>query len=72
MRIIDWYNRERLHSAVGYLRPVDYYRGDPAAMHEERRRKLAAERHWRRVKNLQLRQRTLPLETRESATNVLF
>ena len=28
--MIGWYNKERLHRA-GYLRPVDYYRGDPAA-----------------------------------------
>jgi putative transposase len=28
-RLVDWYNRERLHSALGYLRPVDYYRGHP-------------------------------------------
>ena len=40
-RIIGWYNHQRLHSALGFLRPVDYYRGDPKALHEQRRRKLA-------------------------------
>jgi putative transposase len=59
--IVKWYNEDRLHSALGYLRPIDYYRGDPAALHEERRRKMAEARHWRREKNLKLRQPTLPL-----------
>ena len=40
-RIIRWYNHQRLHSALGFLHPVDYYRGDPKALHEQRRRKLA-------------------------------
>jgi transposase InsO family protein len=61
-RIIDWYNHERLHSSLGYLRPIDYYRGDPKKMHETRRKNLAAARHRRREKNLELRQPTLPLE----------
>lgn len=60
-RIIEWYNEERLHSSLGYLRPVDYYRGDPPALHETRRKKLAAARHRRREKNLELRQPTLPI-----------
>lgn len=63
-RIIRWYNHERLHSSLGFLRPVDYYRGDPPTMHEARRVKLAAARHRRREKNLELRQPTLPLEGR--------
>jgi putative transposase len=68
-RIVRWYNEQRLHSALGYLRPIDYYRGDPAALHEARRRKLAEARHRRREKNLKLRQPTLPLEYRESVAN---
>lgn len=35
-----YYNEERLHSALQYLRPVDYYRGNPEALLAERKRKL--------------------------------
>ena len=36
-----YYNYERPHSALRYLRPVDYYWGDPAARLAEREQKLA-------------------------------
>jgi transposase InsO family protein len=65
-KVIAWYNERRLHSALGFLRPVDYYGGDPAALHEARRRKLAQARHHRKEKNLQLQQLTLPLESPEA------
>lgn len=68
-RIVKWYNEERLHSAIGYLRPIDYYRGDPATLHDERRRKMAEARHRRREQNLKLRQPTLPLECGEGVAN---
>jgi transposase InsO family protein len=66
-RVIRWYNTERLHSALGFLRPVDYYRGDPEQMHAARRAKLSTARHHRREKNLNIRQFTLPLTGEENA-----
>jgi putative transposase len=67
-RIQRRYNEERLHSALGYLRPVDYYRGNPAVLHEARRQKLQQARHRRKEANLGLEQRTLPLEGGEGRT----
>ena len=68
-QIVDWYNHQRLHSPLGYLRPIEYYRGDPDALKEIRRRKMAAARHRRREQNLKLRQPTLPLEPLEGVAS---
>ncbi len=65
-RIIRWYNDERLHSSLGWLRPADYYRGNPDRLHQGRRLKLQQARHRRKQINLGIRQRTLPLETAEA------
>ncbi len=59
-KVVRWYNEVRLHSALGFLRPLDYYRGNPDELHQIRRRKMAQARHRRRERNLQLRQPTLP------------
>jgi transposase InsO family protein len=68
-RIIKRYNEERLHSALGYLRPMDYYRGDPTTKQQERRLKMAQARHRRREKNLALEQGTLPYTAEEPVAN---
>ncbi|UCC99366.1 MAG: DDE-type integrase/transposase/recombinase [Phycisphaerales bacterium] len=59
-RIMDHYNHERLHSSLGFLRPVDYYRGNPEALQAERRRKLEQAKACRKQANLKLRQRMMP------------
>ena len=43
-----YYNYDRPHSALQYLRPADYYRGDPAACLVARTRKLAQATEERR------------------------
>jgi len=68
-KVVRWYNEERLHSALGYLPPVTYYRGDPAARYAERRQKLVAARHRRRERNLGLEQGTLPFEAEEKVAS---
>jgi transposase InsO family protein len=60
--VIRWYNEERLHSALHFLRPVDYYRGKPEQFLEARRRKMAEARHRRRERNLEGSQPTLRFE----------
>jgi putative transposase len=68
-RIRRWYNEDRLHSALGYLSPSEFYRGEPARRFEERRVKLFQARHRRRETNLGLRQGTLPLERGEAVSS---
>ena len=69
VRLVRWYNKERLHSALGYLPPEVVYRGRGEERKEERRRKLAQARHRRREKNLGLQQGTLPFGAEETVAN---
>ncbi|MFQ5825525.1 MAG: IS3 family transposase [bacterium] len=59
--IIRYYNEERLHSAINFLRPIDYYRGDPEKLLKERCIKIFQARHRRREKNLKIKQHSLAL-----------
>lgn len=68
-QIRRWYNEERLHSALNFLRPVDYYRGDPETLLAERRRKIALARHQRKEANLGKRQRILPFDADTNGRN---
>jgi transposase InsO family protein len=68
-RVVRRYNEQRLHSAIGYLTPADYYRGNPAERYAARRTKLAQARHQRKEKNLELQQRTLPFTEGENVAS---
>lgn len=59
-RIIDHYNHVRLHSSLGFLRPIDFYRGNPAVLLADRRVKLEQARALRKQENLKLRQHMIP------------
>jgi transposase InsO family protein len=48
---VEHYNETRLHAALGYLPPAEYYRGDPAARQQERQVKLARAQQQRRQAN---------------------
>ena len=63
------YNHHRLHSSLNFLRPVDYYRGNPESLLAERRRKLTTARDLRKQENLKLRQRLLPYPAAETTLN---
>jgi len=57
--IVEWYNHHRLHSGINFLRPIDYYRGDPERLLGIRQRKIEQARHHRKEENLKRKQRTL-------------
>lgn len=52
-RWVRQYNETRLHAALHYLPPAEYYRGDPQRRLAERREKLQAARARRRALNRQ-------------------
>lgn len=54
--MIDYYNSERLHSSIYYLRPIDYYRGNPIELLEIRKEKIAYARERRKQINLGIKQ----------------
>lgn len=64
--VIDDYNNRRYHSSLHYLRPVDYYRGNPEELLEARRLTLAQARQRRREINMQRKQVKLYVEEEAS------
>ena len=50
---VEYYNNQRLHAGLQYLRPVDYYRHDPDELMRERQRKLAEATKIRNAKQNQ-------------------
>ena len=53
-RAVGYYNRERRHSGLYYLRPIDYYRGDPTVLLAARKQRIMVARLERRRVNLRL------------------
>ena len=51
---VEEYNHKRLHSSLHYLRPVDYYRGDPEKLLAVRREKLKRARERRKKQHQKL------------------
>jgi len=63
----DYYNHRRPHTALKYLRPIDYYRGDPQRRLAEREEKLikaAEERKSYWSSKSDRRQSKIPLNSR--------
>ena len=60
-RIIEHYNHQRLHSSLSFLRPVDFYRGNPETLLAKRRRKLQMAKAMRKQENIKLRHRLFPI-----------
>lgn len=53
--VVRRYNEDRLHSALNYLTPGDYYRGDPEKLLAERREAVKKARGHRRQVNIRKR-----------------
>jgi putative transposase len=52
-KLMQHYNEERLHAALGYMTPATWHRGRPNEVREERARRIAAARAHRKLINQQ-------------------
>ncbi len=59
-QFVDYYNQVRLHSAIGFVAPIDKLNGREAAIFTERDRKLAEAREQRRISRRNMRQAIVP------------
>lgn len=58
-RLVNEYNEQRLHAALGYMQPALWHRGNPQARRVERAEKLSSAKTLRRAINKQRQQEAL-------------
>jgi hypothetical protein len=65
---VDYYNEVRLHSAIGYVAPMDRLHGRDAAIFEARDQKLEAARERRAIARRATRRAVPPQNNHDQRT----
>ena len=60
-KTISYYNDVRYHQSLGYVAPIEFYRGDPKIIFEERKSYCKIVRTERRLKHATERIKTLSI-----------